>query len=73
MIYWFFFLVLRWQDIVGILTDTLVCKLGIVIKHDNIYSSNDTLVCDDDIQNQAHKLLEKHIKLSETMALFYPN
>lgn len=66
MSYWFFILVLRWQEIVGILTDTSVWKLGIVNIHDNIYSSNDTLVCDDDTQNQAHKLLEKHIKLSET-------
>ena len=37
--------------------------------HDNTYSSNVTLVYDDDIQNKAHKLLEKHIKLSETYKL----
>ena len=53
------------QDKFGIITDTSVWKLGIMINHDNTCLSNFTLICDDDIQKQAHKLVEKHIKLSE--------
>ena len=64
--WWFFFLVLRWQDLVCILTDTSVWKIGIMIYQENTCSSNVTLVYDDDIQNQVHKIVKKHIKLSET-------
>ena len=32
--------------------------------YEDTCSSIVTLVCDDDIQNQGHKLMEKHIKLN---------
>ena len=40
--------------------------MSIMIIHENTCSSNVTLVFDDDIQNQADNLLEKHIKQSQT-------
>ena len=40
--------------------------IKIINKTDVKKKGQGTLVCDDNIQNQDHKLLEKHVKLSET-------